>query len=140
DNASLYKQPEDIWDVYYELSQVSDMFTIATAFGNVHGVYKPGIVKLTLHLLKKHQEYVKKQLNSKFDKPIWFVFHCDSCSVKDKIKEAVSYSVIKINYYEGKKGFLQSQVGNPEGENNQTKYIIILVFLFVKLKKLWLNI
>lgn len=136
DNASLYTQPEDVWDVYRELNQVSDMFTIAAAFGNVHGVYKPGNVKLSPHLLKKHQEYVKKQLGSKSDKPIWFVFHGGSGSVKDEIKEAVSYGVIKMNvdtdtqwaywegikiYYESKKGYLQSQVGNPEGEDKPNK-------------------
>ncbi|GBB92784.1 hypothetical protein RclHR1_20550002 [Rhizophagus clarus] len=136
DNASLYTQPEDIWDVYRELSQVSDMFTIAAAFGNVHGVYKPGNVKLSPILLKKHQEYVKQQLDSKSDKPIWFVFHGGSGSVKNEIKEAVSYGVIKMNvdtdtqwaywdgiktFYEGKKGYLQSQVGNPEGEDKPNK-------------------
>ncbi|CAG8725625.1 12823_t:CDS:2 [Funneliformis mosseae] len=136
DNASLYTQPEDIWDVHRELSQVSDMFTIAAAFGNVHGVYKPGNVKLTPHLLKNHQEHVKQKLQCDSDKPILFVFHGGSGSVKDEIKEAVSYGVIKMNvdtdtqwaywdgiknYHDSKKGYLQSQVGNPDGADKPNK-------------------
>jgi fructose-bisphosphate aldolase, class II len=136
DNAALYTQPEDIWDVYRELSQVSDMFTVAAAFGNVHGVYKPGNVKLSPILLKKHQDHVKEKLGSKSEKPIWFVFHGGSGSVKKEIKEAVSYGVIKMNvdtdtqwaywegikkYHDNKRQYLQSQVGNPEGEDKPNK-------------------
>ncbi|RHZ89276.1 hypothetical protein Glove_16g199 [Diversispora epigaea] len=136
DNSALYTQPEDVWDIVRELSKVSDMFTIAAAFGNVHGVYKPGNVKLSPILLKKHQEYVRKQLNCKTEKPVWFVFHGGSGSVKEEIREAVGYGVIKMNvdtdtqwaywegiknYYEGKKFYLQAQVGNPEGEDKPNK-------------------
>jgi len=136
DNASLYTQPEDVYDVYRRLSPISDLFTIAAAFGNVHGVYKPGNVKLTPHLLKQHQEYIKKQINSKSDKPVWLVFHGGSGSVKEEIGEAVSYGVIKMNvdtdtqwayweglknFYEKKKPYLQSQVGNPEGDDKPNK-------------------
>ncbi|CAG8807458.1 30900_t:CDS:2, partial [Racocetra persica] len=96
-NSSLYTQPEDIWDVYRELSKISKMFTIAAAFGNVHGVYKPGNVKLSPGLLKEHQEHVRAKLNCKDDKPVFFVFHGGSGSVKAEIKEAVSYGVIKMN-------------------------------------------
>uniref|UniRef100_A0A1D1YI96 fructose-bisphosphate aldolase n=1 Tax=Anthurium amnicola TaxID=1678845 RepID=A0A1D1YI96_9ARAE len=136
DNARLYTQPEDIWDVYRELSPISDLFTIAAAFGNVHGVYKPGNVKLSPHLLKKHQDYVREKLGTQNDKPIWFVFHGGSGSVKKEIEEAVSYGVIKMNvdtdtqwaywegirnFYDSKKGYLQTQVGNPEGADNPNK-------------------
>ncbi|KAG9295805.1 hypothetical protein G9A89_009034 [Geosiphon pyriformis] len=136
DNASLYTQPEDIWDVYHNLSKISDLFTIAAAFGNVHGVYKPGNVKLQPILLKKHQEYVKEKLNGTTDKPIWLVFHGGSGSMKDEINEAVSYGVVKMNvdtdtqwaywegiknFYDSKKDYLQSQVGNPEGEDKPNK-------------------
>ncbi|CAG8464936.1 4866_t:CDS:2 [Acaulospora colombiana] len=135
-NSSLYTQPEDIYDVYRRLRPISDLFTIAAAFGNVHGVYKPGNVKLTPVLLKKHQEYVKSQVSCDTDKPLWLVFHGGSGSVKDEIREAVSYGVIKMNvdtdtqwaywegiknFYERKKGYLQSQVGNPEGEDKPNK-------------------
>ncbi|CAG8705526.1 1819_t:CDS:2 [Acaulospora morrowiae] len=136
DNASLYTQPEDIYEVYRRLSKISDLFTIAAAFGNVHGVYKPGNVKLTPILLKKHQDYIKDQLKCKDDKPVWLVFHGGSGSVKNEIREAVGYGVIKMNvdtdtqwaywegiknFYESKKGYLQSQVGNPEGEDKPNK-------------------
>ncbi|CAG8501509.1 10654_t:CDS:2 [Paraglomus occultum] len=136
DNNRLYTQPEDVWDVYRELIQVSDLFTIAAAFGNVHGVYKPGNVKLSPHLLKKHQDYVREKLGTQQEKPIWFVFHGGSGSVKKEIEEAVSYGVIKMNvdtdtqwaywegirnFYEAKKDYLQTQVGNPEGEDKPNK-------------------
>ncbi|KAJ3188705.1 Fructose-bisphosphate aldolase 1 [Gaertneriomyces sp. JEL0708] len=136
DNASLYTQPEDIWDIYREFSEITDLFTIAAAFGNVHGVYKPGNVKLHPELLGKHQQYVKEKLGSKNDKPVLFVFHGGSGSTADEIKTAVSHGVIKMNidtdtqwaywaglkeFYESKKGYLQSQIGNPEGEDKPNK-------------------
>lgn len=148
DNASLYTQPDDVLDVYEALSPISDLFTIAAAFGNVHGVYKPGNVKLTPELLKNHQIYIKdkmkdkkdkpewKWINDRGDKPVWFVFHGGSGSIKDEINKAVDYGVIKMNvdtdtqwaywegiknFYEGKKPYLQSQVGNPEGEDKPNK-------------------
>lgn len=130
DNASLYTQPEDIWDIYREFSKITDMFTIAAAFGNVHGVYKPGNVKLHPELLGKHQEYVKNKLQSAESKPVFFVFHGGSGSAPSEIALGVSHGVIKMNidtdtqwaywnglreFYESKKGYLQTQIGNPEG-------------------------
>ncbi|EGD82543.1 fructose-bisphosphate aldolase [Salpingoeca rosetta] len=139
DNAALYSQPEDIWRCYKHLSEISHNFTIAAAFGNVHGVYKPGNVKLSPEILKHSQDYVKKQLGTEDDKPVLFVFHGGSGSEKSKIKEAISYGVIKMNIdtdtqwaywngvreYEAKThDYLQGQIGNPEGEDkpNKKKY------------------
>ncbi|CAG8575768.1 6760_t:CDS:2 [Dentiscutata erythropus] len=139
-NNSLYTQPQDVWDVHRELIKIDKKFTIAAAFGNVHGVYKPGNVRLTPSLLKEHQVHVRaesKKLGLEVgEKPVFFVFHGGSGSVKDEIKEAVSYGVIKMNvdtdtqwayweglkdYHESKKDYLQSQVGNPEGEDKPNK-------------------
>ncbi|PWN26735.1 fructose 1,6-bisphosphate aldolase [Jaminaea rosea] len=129
DNASLYTQPEDIWDIYREFSEITPNFSIAAGFGNVHGVYKPGNVQLRPELLRKHQDFVKEQIKSKEDKPVFFVFHGGSGSEKKDITNAVSYGVVKMNvdtdtqyaYLEGirdfvlnKKDYLMSQVGNPE--------------------------
>jgi fructose-bisphosphate aldolase class II len=141
DNAALYTQPEDVWDIYKAFSQVTDLFTIAAAFGNVHGVYKAGNVQLHPELLGKHQNYIKEQLikeqpGNKDDKPVFFVFHGGSGSTPDDIATAVKNGVIKMNvdtdtqwaywigfkdYYEKKKGYLQSQVGNPDGEDKPNK-------------------
>ncbi|KAJ3335523.1 Fructose-bisphosphate aldolase 1 [Gonapodya sp. JEL0774] len=137
DNAALYTQPQDIWDIYTAFSEVTDLFTIAAAFGNVHGVYKPGNVKLHPNLLGKHQEFVSQKLGLPAgSKPVNFVFHGGSGSTDAEIKEAVSYGVVKMNidtdtqwaywegiknFYEGKKGYLQGQIGNPEGEDKPNK-------------------
>ncbi|KAG2198823.1 hypothetical protein INT47_000739 [Mucor saturninus] len=136
DNASLYTQPEDIWEIYRRFSEVTDLFSIAAAFGNVHGVYAPGNVKLHPELLGKHQAYVKEKLNAETDKPVYFVFHGGSGSTHEEIKTALSFGVIKMNvdtdtqwaywhglrdFYEKNKPYLQSQVGNPEGENKPNK-------------------
>ncbi|KAK9670739.1 Fructose-bisphosphate aldolase 1 [Basidiobolus ranarum] len=136
DNASLFTQPEDIWDVYRNFSTITDLFTIAAAFGNVHGVYKPGNVVLEPQLLGKHQVYVQEKLGSKSNKPVWFVFHGGSGSTEQEIQTAVSYGVIKMNvdtdtqwayweglknYYESKKGYLQHQIGNPDGADKPNK-------------------
>jgi len=136
DPTRLYTQPEDIWDVYKAFSEITDMFTIAAAFGNVHGVYKPGNVKLAPEILGKHQEFVRKQLNSSEEKPVNFVFHGGSGSTVDEIKTALSNGVVKMNidtdtqwaywvglkdFYEAKKGYLQGQIGNPEGEDKPNK-------------------
>ncbi|KAI8817721.1 fructose-bisphosphate aldolase, class II [Fimicolochytrium jonesii] len=136
DNNSLYTQPEDIWDIYREFTEITDFFTIAAAFGNVHGVYKPGNVKLHPELLGKHQAHVKEQLKAKSDKPVWFVFHGGSGSTAQEIKTAVGFGVIKMNidtdtqwaywdglrkFYESKKAYLQTQIGNPEGEDKPNK-------------------
>ncbi|CAO1614570.1 unnamed protein product [Parajaminaea phylloscopi] len=136
DNNSLYTQPEDIWDIYREFSEITPNFSIAAGFGNVHGVYKPGNVKLRPELLKKHQEYVKQQLKSSDDKPVFFVFHGGSGSEKHEITDAVSYGVVKMNvdsdtqwaymigvreHMVGKKDYLMTQVGNPDGADKPNK-------------------
>lgn len=138
DSSKLYTQPEEVAYAYEELSQVSDKFWIAAAFGNVHGVYKPGNVKLTPKILKNSQEFLQKKLDTQ-EKPIKFVFHGGSGSSREEIREAISYGVIKMNidtdqqwafwsgirdYYEANKGYLQAQIGNPEGEDkpNKKKY------------------
>ncbi|KAJ3151750.1 Fructose-bisphosphate aldolase 1 [Geranomyces variabilis] len=136
DNASLYTQPEDIWDIYREFSEITDLFTIAAAFGNVHGVYKPGNVKLHPELLGKHQIHVREQLKTKAEKPVWFVFHGGSGSSANEIKTAVGHGCVKMNidtdtqwaywdglrkFYESKKGYLQTQIGNPDGPDKPNK-------------------
>ena len=136
ENSKLYTQPEDVAYAYKELSEVSDLFTIAASFGNVHGVYKPGHVKLEPIILKNSQEYVKKEFSLNDDKPIRFVFHGGSGSELSKIHEAIEYGVVKMNidtdtqwaFWSGVKGYiekyhdyLQSQIGNPEGEDKPNK-------------------
>ncbi|KAI9319283.1 fructose-bisphosphate aldolase [Dichotomocladium elegans] len=136
DNNSLYTQPEDIWDIFKAFSEVTDLFSIAAAFGNVHGVYAPGNVRLHPELLGKHQAYVKEQLGTDNDKPVFFVFHGGSGSTEEEIATAVSNGVVKMNvdtdtqwaywiglrnFYESKKDYLQTQVGNPEGEGKPNK-------------------
>jgi len=133
---SLYTKPEQVYKVYEQLSAISPMFSIAAAFGNVHGVYKAGNVVLSPHLLKGHQEYIKKQINSELDKPAFLVMHGGSGSTREEIQSAVRNGVIKMNidtdtqwaywsglkeYYEKKKDYLQGQVGNPEGEDKPNK-------------------
>lgn len=117
DNSSLYTQPEDVYDVYKALSAIGPNFSIAAAFGNVHGVYKPGNVKLLPNLLGKHQEYVSQQIQKNEQQPLYafvlyfsiyfhlsqlclsryLVFHGGSGSTKDEIATAVSYGVVKMN-------------------------------------------
>jgi len=136
DNASLYTQPEDIWDIYRSLSAISPMFSIAAAFGNVHGVYKPGNVKLHPELLGKHQAHVKEQLQSTNDRPAFLVFHGGSGSTKEEITTAVKNGVVKMNidtdcqwaymvgfrdYFKKKAGYLDTQVGNPDGADKPNK-------------------
>ncbi|KAG6916076.1 hypothetical protein DXG01_008550 [Tephrocybe rancida] len=136
DNASLYTQPEDIYDVYKALNAISPSFSIAAAFGNVHGVYKPGNVKLQPELLGKHQSFASKQLGGKSDKPLFLVFHGGSGSTKEEIATAVGHGVVKMNvdtdtqfaylagirdFVESKKEYLKSQVGNPEGADKPNK-------------------
>jgi fructose-bisphosphate aldolase, class II len=135
DSSRLYTQPEEVAYAYEELSKISDKFTIAAAFGNVHGVYKPGNVELRPEILKNSQEYVKKKFNTG-DNPINFVFHGGSGSSQEQIREAIEYGAIKMNidtdmqwafwegvknYYENKKAYLQGQIGNPEGEDSPNK-------------------
>jgi len=136
DNNSLYTQPEDIYDIYKALSSVSPYFSIAAGFGNVHGVYKPGNVKLQPGLLQKHQAFVKEKTGAKEDKPVFLVFHGGSGSSVEEFREAISYGVVKVNldtdmqwaylsgvrdFIQSKSGYLQSQVGNPDGEDKPNK-------------------
>lgn len=129
DSSKLYTQPEEVAYAYEELSKVSDQFTIAAAFGNVHGVYKPGNVKLTPKILKNSQDYVSKKFGVG-ENTIDFVFHGGSGSTVEEIREAISYGAIKMNidtdlqfaYLEGirdymseKTEYLKAQIGNPEG-------------------------
>lgn len=135
DSSRLYTQPEEVSYAYEELIQVSDRFTIAAAFGNVHGVYKPGNVELKPIILKNSQEYVQNKLNTKAN-PINFVFHGGSGSSQAEIREAINYGAIKMNidtdmqwafwdgirvYDQEKHDFLQKQIGNPEGDDKPNK-------------------
>lgn len=135
DNAKLYTQPEEVSYAYEHLSKISKRFTIAAAFGNVHGVYKPGNVQLQPVILKNSQEFVKAKFGTG-DNPINFVFHGGSGSSREEIREAIRYGAVKMNidtdmqwafwegihdYYEAKRDYMQSQIGNPEGEDKPNK-------------------
>lgn len=136
DSAKLYTQPEEVCYAYEELSKVSPNFTIAASFGNVHGVYKPGNVKLMPVILKNSQEYIVKKHGLTDKNPVNFVFHGGSGSSHEEIREAIQYGVIKMNidtdtqwaYWDGIRafeaanhGYLQGQIGNPEGEDKPNK-------------------
>ncbi len=135
DSARLYTQPEEVNQAYETLTQISNRFTVAAAFGNVHGVYKPGNVELTPVILKNSQEFVKER-HGTGDKPIHFVFHGGSGSSREQIREAIGYGVIKMNldtdtqwafwdgvhgFYKENKDYLQAQLGNPEGDEKPNK-------------------
>ncbi len=135
DNDKLYTQPEHVAYAYEALGKVGNMFTVAAAFGNVHGVYKSGNVQLTPVILKNSQDFIKAKYNTA-DKPVYFVFHGGSGSPQHQIREAISYGAIKMNidtdlqwsYWEGVKdfyikneAFLQGQLGNPEGADKPNK-------------------
>tara|TARA_B100000214_G_scaffold204800_1_gene148496 strand:+ start:3025 stop:4092 length:1068 start_codon:yes stop_codon:yes gene_type:complete len=135
DISKLYTQPEEVAYAYEELIKISDKFTIAAAFGNVHGVYKPGNVVLTPKILYNSQNFVEKKFNTSKN-PINFVFHGGSGSTQEEIKEAISYGVIKMNidtdlqwgfsigvrnYFENYKNYLNSQIGNPDGNDLPNK-------------------
>ena len=135
DSARLYTQPEEVNQAYEILSAVSSRFTVAAAFGNVHGVYKPGNVKLTPKILRDSQEYVQQKFNTGKN-PVDFVFHGGSGSSLDEIREAIGYGVIKMNidtdlqyaftegtrdYILSKQDYLKSQIGNPEGDELPNK-------------------
>jgi len=136
DSARLYTQPSEVAYAYEELSKVSPRFTIAAAFGNVHGVYKPGNVKLQPVILKNSQDYVREKFNLSAEKPVNFVFHGGSGSSQAEIREAISYGAIKmnidtdmqwafwegvLNYYKKNEAYLQGQIGNPEGDDKPNK-------------------
>jgi len=133
---ALYTKPEQVYNLHKALSEISPMFSIAAAFGNVHGVYKAGNVVLSPHLLADHQAYIKKQIGSDKDKPTFLVMHGGSGSTKEEIQTAVKNGVIKMNidtdtqwaywdglknFYKKNEGYLQSQVGNPDGEDKPNK-------------------
>lgn len=135
DDSKLYTQPEEVAYAYEELSKVSHRFTIAAAFGNVHGVYKPGNVKLTPKILRNSQEYITRKYKVG-QNHIDFVFHGGSGSTLEEIREAIGYGVIKMNidtdlqyaftagvrdYMQAKSAYLQSQIGNPEGPDQPNK-------------------
>jgi len=135
DSSKLYTQPEEVAYAYEELMKISPRFTIAAAFGNVHGVYKPGNVKLTPVILDNSQKYIEKKFNTG-NNPIDFVFHGGSGSSLEEIREAISYGVIKMNidtdlqfaftegardYILAKKEYLMTQIGNPEGNDIPNK-------------------
>ena len=135
DSSKLYTQPDEVAYAYEELMKISPRFTIAAAFGNVHGVYKPGNVKLTPVILKNSQEYVQKKFNTA-DNPVDFVFHGGSGSSLEEIREAITYGVIKMNidtdmqfaFTEGVRDYvvkyndyLKTQIGNPDGADIPNK-------------------
>jgi len=136
DESKLYTQPEDVAYAYEKLSAISSNFTVAASFGNVHGVYKPGNVKLTPTILRDSQAYVAEKFGTDSDQPLNFVFHGGSGSSPEEIKESISYGVIKmnidtdtqwatwegiLNFYKENEAYLQGQLGNPEGADKPNK-------------------
>ncbi len=135
DSSKLYTQPEEVAYAYEHMKKVSHRFTVAAAFGNVHGVYKPGNVKLQPVILNNSQKFIQEKYST-VEKPIHFVFHGGSGSTREEIREAISYGAIKMNidtdmqwaYTEGirdymanKSAYLQAQIGNPEGADKPNK-------------------
>ncbi len=135
DNSLLYTQPEEVAYAYERLKSVSDRFTIAASFGNVHGVYKPGNVKLTPKILDNSQKFIQEKFKTA-EKPVNFVFHGGSGSSLEEIREAIGYGVIKMNvdtdtqwaswkgimdFYKKNEAYMQGQIGNPEGDDKPNK-------------------
>ena len=135
DSARLYTQPEEVAYAYEELGQVSDRFTVAAAFGNVHGVYKPGNVELRPEILRNSQQHIQEHFGTAAN-PVNFVFHGGSGSSVAEITEAISYGVVKMNvdtdlqwafwdgvrhYYLEREGYLQTQIGNPDDTDQPNK-------------------
>jgi fructose-bisphosphate aldolase class II len=131
----LYTQPEEVAYAYEHMKKVSHRFTVAAAFGNVHGVYKPGNVKLQPVILNNSQKFIQEKYST-VEKPIHFVFHGGSGSTREEIREAISYGAIKMNidtdmqwaytegirdYMSSKSAYLQTQIGNPEGADKPNK-------------------
>jgi len=136
DPEKLYTTPEQVYSVYETLSKIGPMFSIAAAFGNVHGVYKPGNVSLQPERLLDHQEYTKTKINSPLARPLFLVMHGGSGSTDDEINTAVRNGVVKMNidtdtqwaYWDGlrafeseNRGYLQGQIGNPDGADKPNK-------------------
>jgi fructose-bisphosphate aldolase class II len=135
DVSKLYTQPEEVAYAYEELLKVSPRFTIAASFGNVHGVYKPGNVKLTPKILDNSQKFIEKKYGTETN-PVDFVFHGGSGSSQEEIQEAIGYGVIKMNidtdlqyafmtgirdYMAEKKDYLGAQIGNPDAADGPNK-------------------
>ena len=135
DSSKLYTQPEEVAYAYEQLSEISDKFTVAAAFGNVHGVYKPGNVKLTPKILKNSQDYISKKFNVA-ENTVNFVFHGGSGSTLEEIREAISYGAVKMNidtdmqyafmsgvrdYFSSNAEYLKNQIGNPDGDDIPNK-------------------
>ena len=135
DNSKLYTQPEEVAYAYEKLSEVGNLFTVAAAFGNVHGVYKPGNVELRPSILDSSQKHIQQKHNTT-DKPVYFVFHGGSGSPQNQIREAIGYGAIKMNldtdmqwafaegvfdYYKKNEAYLQGQLGNPDGDDKPNK-------------------
>ena len=135
DSSKLYTQPSEVAYVYEELNKISPRFTVAAAFGNVHGVYKPGNVSLQPIILKNSQEFIKEKFGTG-ELPVNFVFHGGSGSTREEIREAIDYGAIKMNidtdmqwatwkgvlgYYKDKEAYLQTQLGNPDGDDVPNK-------------------
>ena len=136
DSSRLYTQPDEVAYAYEELGKVSSRFTIAAAFGNVHGVYKPGNVELRPIILKNSQDHIKTKYGLSNDNPVNFVFHGGSGSSTEEIREAIDYGAVKMNidtdmqwafwdgvhnYYKKSKDYLQAQIGNPDGDDKPNK-------------------
>jgi fructose-bisphosphate aldolase class II len=136
DESKLYTQPEDVAFAYETLKAISPNFTVAASFGNVHGVYKPGNVKLTPTILRDSQAYVAEKFSTADAQPLNFVFHGGSGSTPEEIKESIGYGVIKmnidtdtqwaswegvLNFYKANEAYLQGQLGNPDGADSPNK-------------------
>lgn len=136
DASELYTKPEDVAYAYEKLSAISPNFTVAASFGNVHGVYKPGNVVLTPTILRDSQAYIQEKYNTPTSQPVNFVFHGGSGSTQEEITESIGYGVIKMNidtdtqwaawtgimdFYKANEAYLQSQIGNPEGDDKPNK-------------------
>ncbi len=136
DSSKLYTQPSEVEYAYTKLNKISENFTVAAAFGNVHGVYKPGNVELKPIILKNCQEHIHEKHNTKDKQPVNFVFHGGSGSSREEIREAIEYGAIKMNidtdmqwaFWDGVKGYseknnayLQGQIGNPDGDDKPNK-------------------
>lgn len=135
ENEKLYTQPKEVAYAYTELSKVGRLFTVAAAFGNVHGVYSPGNVELRPEILNNSQQYIQQEFKTG-NKPVYFVFHGGSGSPQHQIREAIGYGAIKMNidtdlqwaFWEGilsnykkSEAYLQGQLGNPEGMDKPNK-------------------
>lgn len=135
DSSKLYTQPEEVSYSYEQLKEVSPYFSVAASFGNVHGVYKPGNVKLTPVILKNSQSFIEDKFKTEKN-PVNFVFHGGSGSSREEIREAIGYGVIKMNidtdlqwafwdgiknFYQANEGYLQTQIGNPDGDDSPNK-------------------